>query len=377
MKDLLKTLARALASVECTLLCLALMMVLTVGGTLAQAKLGAFAAMAVYFNSFLVWLPVGSIKLPVFPGGLSIGILWLASLISAFILHFRLDRRQIGLYLSHLGIIILLLGQVVTQLMARESHLSIELGQTRNYSESQREVELAIVEKSAAESDEVVSIPVSRLRTDRPIETALLPFTISTKAFFPNSDLGQIESGKPSLASQGIGTQVSARAKPITQSDDESNIPSAYIELNKGGKSLGTWLVSAGLGAPQPLSLEGKDYEFYLRPHRSYYPFSLTLNKFTHDVYPGTEIPRNFASTVRLDHPARGESRDALIYMNHPLRYEGLTFYQASYGKNDTLSVLQVVRNPVWLTPYLSCIMVTIGLLLHFLTRFIVSRSHK
>ncbi len=55
-----------------------------------------------------------------------------------------------------------------------------------------------------------------------------------------------------------------------------------------------------------------------------------------------------------------------LIYMNQPLRYAGKTFYQASFGKNDTLSILQVVANPGWLLPYISCVLVTLGLLVHF-----------
>ena len=52
--------------------------------------------------------------------------------------------------------------------------------------------------------------------------------------------------------------------------------------------------------------------------------------------------------------------------MNQPLRYEGLTFYQASYGEAGRLSILQVVRNPGWLLPYISCGLAALGLLLHF-----------
>lgn len=52
--------------------------------------------------------------------------------------------------------------------------------------------------------------------------------------------------------------------------------------------------------------------------------------------------------------------------MNQPLRYAGKTFYQASFGKGDTLSVLQVVKNPGWLLPYISCVLVALGLILHF-----------
>ena len=88
-----------------------------------------------------------------------------------------------------------------------------------------------------------------------------------------------------------------------------------------------------------------------MRPLREYLPYSITLKKFHHDVYPGTDIPKNFSSLVHIDNPGRRESRDVLIYMNQPLRYLGKTFYQASFGKGDTLSVLQVVQNPGWLLP--------------------------
>ncbi len=103
-----------------------------------------------------------------------------------------------------------------------------------------------------------------------------------------------------------------------------------------------------------------------MRPRRYDLPYSVTLKKFSHDVYPGTQIPKNFSSLVHLSNPARGEERDVLIYMNQPLRYDGKAFYQASYGKGDTLSILQVVTNPGWMLPYVSCLLITLGLLGHF-----------
>ena len=61
--------------------------------------------------------------------------------------------------------------------------------------------------------------------------------------------------------------------------------------------------------------------------------------------------------------------------MNQPLRYEGKTYYQSSFGKNDTLSIFQVVENPGWVIPYLSCVLVTLGLLIHF--AFALRRSQR
>jgi len=53
------------------------------------------------------------------------------------------------------------------------------------------------------------------------------------------------------------------------------------------------------------------------------------------------------------------------------LRYQGETFYQASYDPDDGGSILQVVHNPSWLTPYLSCVMVGVGLTWQFLSHLI------
>jgi hypothetical protein len=57
--------------------------------------------------------------------------------------------------------------------------------------------------------------------------------------------------------------------------------------------------------------------------------------------------------------------------MNNPLRYAGETFYQASFDRDDQGTVLQVVHNPSWLTPYFSCVLVAAGLLVQFLTHLL------
>src|SRR5262249_6418939 len=85
-----------------------------------------------------------------------------------------------------------------------------------------------------------------------------------------------------------------------------------------------------------------------------------------HDRYEGTDIPKNFSSRVRLLDAANNVDREFLIWMNHPLRYNGETFYQSSFKPGDHTTVLQVVKNPGWLIPYISCAMVGLGLLIHF-----------
>ena len=57
--------------------------------------------------------------------------------------------------------------------------------------------------------------------------------------------------------------------------------------------------------------------------------------------------------------------------MNNPLRYEGLTYYQASFEPGDTVTVFQIVKNPNWLTPYLACLLVGLGLTVQFLIHLV------
>ena len=88
--------------------------------------------------------------------------------------------------------------------------------------------------------------------------------------------------------------------------------------------------------------------------------------KFQHDIYAGTDIPKNFSSRILLERPETGEKREVLIYMNNPLRYGGETYYQASFDQDNQGTILQVVHNPSWLTPYFSCVLVGIDLVVQF-----------
>ncbi len=67
--------------------------------------------------------------------------------------------------------------------------------------------------------------------------------------------------------------------------------------------------------------------------------------------------------------------------MNNPLRYEGTTFYQQSFDEaTEKTTVLQVVSNPSWMTPYVACMLVAIGMLAHFgtiLVRFLRRRAEE
>jgi ResB-like family len=360
-------------SLKLTIVCLGAGMVLIFAGTLAQVHLGIHEAQQRYFQSWLVWWPAegAGFRIPIFPGGHLIGAVLLINLIAAHAKRFRWSLRKLGIHLTHAGLIIMLAGGLFTDLFAVESHMRLGRGDTKNYSEDQRHTELAVIDTTDNDLDQVTAVPDSVLRPNRTIDHWSLPFRIVIKNFYQNSRLRMLsEAGgnaRP-IATQGPGVMIAVEPVPRTTAADERDVPSATIEIiaKDSGSSLGTWLVSDELGAPQTFSCADRTWMISLRTARYYKPYSVTLQKFTHDRYAGTEIPKNFASKVTLIDSERSVNRDVLIYMNHPLRYRGETFYQAGFEPDDSATILQVVHNPSFIAPYIACVIVAAGLLVQF-----------
>lgn len=382
----LDRLVSAFTSLYLTVTCLALGFLLVFLGTIAQVEVGLYRAQNEYFRSFLVfWQPAGAAwKIPVLPGGYLIGGLLLINLVASLLSRFAIGRRTTGVWLVHVGLILLLLGQLLTDMLSVESGLQMFEGETKNYSEDFRRSELALIDRSDPKTDTVYAIGDHRLAAGGVIAGSGLPVTLRVQKYWPNATLADPSKPAPagatvSGASTGLLKDALVVPAEATAGSDSPHTPAAVVEVSDGKTTAGIFLVSAVTSSSQSFKLGGKDYELTLRFRRYYQPFSLTLLKATHETYRGTDIPKNFASRVRVEHASRNETRETLIKMNSPLRYGGLTFYQYQMSAGEMAaraglppsSTLQVVRNPSWLTPYLSCVMVSLGLLIQFGTHLV------
>ncbi len=360
-----------ITSLQLTLICLSVGLVLVFVGTIAQVRLGIDQAVALYFRSFVVWWSPGDAgwRIPIMPGGFTVGSVLLVNLVAAHVYRFKWTWKKSGIWLVHVGIILLLLGELFTALLSRESAMRLTEGDTKSWSEAYRGTELAIIDHSGGAEDRVLAVAEHGLVTGNRIQHPAMPFRIEVKGFFPNSRIyrrGEATAGFPApLATVGIGTGLTAQEAPRTTAPNERDISVAWVELVGTDGPLGTWMVSNVLQEAQPFTHAGRSYTIELRMRRHYKPFAVTLLDFTHDRYPGTEIPKNFSSRVRLVDPELGEDRELLIYMNNPLRHRGLTFYQSGY-EGETTTILQVVKNPSRHLPYVSCLLVGLGLIVQF-----------
>ena len=297
----------------------------------------------------------GKLELPVFPGGYLIGGVLLVNLVAAHLKRFSFSRKKIGIFIIHAGLILLLLGQLLTDFLSVESSMRLTEGEAKDYSLSQQASELALIEVSNPEYNEVVAIPDKILARQKEITNRKLPFTVRIKNYYPNSALTNRLSnayGETPVTTRGVGTQLKLIPLQPTVRMDERNLPSALVELvTAQGASLGTWLVSAWLDALKrsPMRARVIRWPCDSRDFTSRSAFNWWISGMTNTKAPRSQRTFPAASAQR---PATGEDREVLIYMNNPLRYWGETYYQASYDENDPrVSILQVVRNPSWLTP--------------------------
>jgi ABC-type transport system involved in cytochrome c biogenesis permease subunit len=396
-QGLLIRLLTPLASLRITVVLFALSLVLVFCGTLAMMNFGIKTAVDDYFRSYkVVWFPLqifvqlGQVFFGVaedahlsgsfpWPGGWLLGGLLLVNLLAAHVVRFQLTWKRAGILVLHAGIVVLMLGELFTGLFAVEGSMVIFSEGSSNYLVHPDHYELAILSPASATEDDVVAVPDPLLRRGGRIQNDRLPFDVEVLQYMKNSHLVPVKPGQANPADRGIGLE--QRAVEVAEvsgvdpdQDQKGNTPAVYLHFLERGtdRSLGKYLLSvdfmpeAGVDPVQQVSVGGKSYEVLLRTEREYKPYTVTLEKFHHEVYPGTEKPKDFSSYVRLVDPERGVNREARIWMNHPLSYAGETFYQISFLKGDVGTVLQVVRNPGWWMPYLGCLLVAGGMALHF-----------
>ena len=380
--DSVRWLLKPIASLRLTVALFAACLVVVFCGTLAQRDHGIQIVVQQYFRSTLVWIPFRHlifVSVPgsfPFPGGWLLGTLLLFNLVAAHITRFRFTGQRSGILLMHSGVLLLLLGELVTGLFSVEARMDILEGSSSNFVYLPSNVELAIVGPETGGRNSAVVIPKRLLKPGERISHADLPFDLIVDKYYPNSRLVNPGIGNPQPQTHAQWASATPVALPeVTGADPEQQIdaPSALVTFLKKGsddvlakQTLSVWLERVTPPIVRHFSYAGKPYDISLRFKRVYKPYTIHLSDFHHEKYLGTSLPKDFKSDVRLVDPSRHEDRQLAIWMNHPLRHAGETFYQADFRPDNQGTVLQVVRNPGWLMPYVACTLVAVGMLIHF-----------
>ncbi|BBO33532.1 cytochrome c biogenesis protein [Lacipirellula parvula] len=315
-----------------------------------------------------------------------------------------------GVVLLHGGIALLMFGELFTSQYVVEAQMHLLEGETKSYADDIRSWELAITDVSDPSKDVVTIIPGALLDKSAPqkqtvdgkeeivaegelIHADSLPFDVRIVDLLPNANVRRAYPGEESPATQGFGQLrvvqpvATNNGIAVKQSNDA---PAAVVELiNRNAKSgsadaadgsLGRWLLWTLYGG-DVFEADGKTYQIALRYKRVPKDYSITLKEFKFEKYEGTPTPKNFESIVQLRDPEQNVDVPLSTSMNNPIRYAGETIYQASYDPDNLRSTtLQVVSNAGWMIPYVACMIVAAGMLVHFgqgIFRFVSRREDE
>ena len=209
-------------------------------------------AVGVYFGGRAIVLNNSSLRIlyQLIQGEAAAAILLLACVL--------LFRRRAGLVLLHGGIGLLMFGELFVSYFAAEQRIVLREGQTVNYAQDIRGVELAIRDASRAGTS-TVGIPLmvtGKLTVYAQGETAeieQLPFTATVVKYFRNSTIEPVRPGVVNPATSGWGLQFVA--KEVAPHGGVSSGPmdraSAYVRYTRksDGADLGTLLHSQFFGS--------------------------------------------------------------------------------------------------------------------------------
>lgn len=341
MSQFFRKVIKVSASAKVTVICLLVMVVMVIWGTLFEAAQGLLAAREMFFQSWIFWInhiPFPGIKL------LTLALLWNLGFRSIKVLSHPLKNS--GLILIHLGVAFLLSGAFFSAKFTKEFFLPLHEKEGSGTAYSYELSEIAAFKRSNLSPNAYISdsIPIRTLKNGQVINLSKIgvTFTIESVHERKNTEKGidrKIIMHEVTLLLDNSCISQSGN-KVVLKSDDHSQLVSCNQDT--------VYLSIRPVSVPLPVQVQ--------------------LLDFTKELHPGTETLKNVRSHVSVKEGAT--ERDVIISMNKPLRIGAYTFYQASYSQEggSEISNFSVVYNPMRFFPYAASLTIVVGFLLHLIT---------
>ncbi len=333
------------------------LMFLLVMGTVTQKTIGLYQAQERFFSSNILWL-FGVLPTP---GGMPTMAIVFIGLTSKLLIE-EWNIRKLGTITVHIGAMLLLLGGFITGIYSQEGNMVIKEGDSAGFISDYYDVEFAI--SNAETGKEIFIHDFSKDKAIKLIKTDIAEFKIIQ--YFDNCSLlkrtGEIDENLRAMA-----TIFSFQKAPLDKQAENNTVCIQYrIEGEEDND--GIYQIFEDMPIIQTFTKNDIKYHIEIRKKRTYLPFAIELIDFEKQSYGGINMAKSYSSDVILKD--NGIEWKSLISMNEPLRYKGYVFYQSSFFVNqrgEEVTVLAVVHNIGRMFPYISSIILTLGLLIHIL----------
>ena len=311
--------------------------VVLITGTVAQKYVGLYQAQKAIFNAVIWW--AGPIPLL---GGQGVLIVLALGLAAKLLWRSPWRWQRFGINLIHVGAIALLLSGALTASQQEEGYIVIPEGQQTAVVQDYHAREVVI-----AKNDQIIW--QQSFSTLKPAQIIVVPDS--------NIKL-QIKTMCQNCVASGSDWQ---EGPPALQ-QEESRYGFTFMLADK--------LIGVSEFQNIPTELPD-DYTIEVRKAQRVLPFALKLEKFDEQLYPGSEIAKEYQSNLQIID--KGVAWPARVAMNEPLHHGGYTFFQSSFErqKNTTATVLSVVHNQARWGLYLATALIIGGLIIYLGQRYV------
>ncbi len=356
---------KAAASPSVVFFTLPWLMAILVMGTLAQKYLGLYEAQKSFFSGWVLWL--GPVPLP--GSYLTIGAISLA-LLAKFLLYSPWKKHQAGIIITHLGVLVLLIGGIVTAVTQKEGFVMIGEGGTVSSVSDYYDRVLSIEKNDAP----YATLDFSKINEGGDLKDAAhLPFSAMITLKCDNCQ-PVMQEDVPKNA-RGFATKVTLKKVPAEKTP-EANLSGVIMSIEDiSAEQDGLYVAVEEIPRFPTVTYHGDEYRFFMGRRQTPLPFSVTLDQFERTMHPGTDMARGFSSRLLV---SDGDVEwPYTIRMNEPLRYKGYTFYQSSFTirPDGEYTILSVVQNKGRVIPYVASVLIFIGIALHLFLRLTKART--
>ena len=373
----MKRIFNLLSSFGFACIILLLLFVLTFFGTLEQVDHGIYEVQQKYFNSPFLVHKISNVPIPM-PGGAILLPLLFLNLICGGFIRIKKNRSKSGILIVHTGIALLLISGFITYAFSFDGHLTLYENERSDAFQSYYEWEITITEplsngkykNRVIPGEQFVDIAENEIVK---VHGEGLPFTLELSQFIKNSQ--PTPKGPMFDVDVPVIDGYFLKELPL-EKEAERNVSGLYIKLleSKSGKQH-EGILWGFQRHPLTITVDGTQWSINLHPKRWKLPFTVVLDKFTRELHPRTGIAKVFMSDItKIEN---GVSQPIKISMNEPLRHRGYTLFQSSWGPANAkpgeplFSTFAVVKNPADKLPEYSCILIAIGLVIHFSQRLL------
>jgi cytochrome c-type biogenesis protein CcsB len=163
-----------------------------------------------------------------------------------------------------------------------------------------------------------------------------------------------------------------AKINVVTGAESEQGADAILVDVNYNNKNQEAYIYSSMSYAPnfQEVDIDGISLKMAYGYKEIKLPFSIQLDKFKLERYPGSMSPSSYASIITLIDSKNNKSEKHTISMNNVLDYGGYRFFQSSYDVDEKGTIFSVNHDfwGTWIT-YLGYFLLGVGFLLTLINK--------